>query len=305
MRSPTVASVVAFDPFPQALGVGLRDAGPVGELPRRGGPVEVEKALDRLVGGRDPTGLAEHVAALGVEPDPGPHGPVAPQHRGDVMALAPAAPGHQVGTDSLAELVVELVLAQCATAVQRPLRRLGYLRERVGGSEGFLGRQPLDLLTELGAELIVVGRDQGASVEREVLGCERVDRAPRDVGDDEIAAAGRLVVRLSREAGPARREREQGRVAGEVGGRARRGFGDASRLAAGEAGAGEPKREDLLSVHRGEANEQRSRVQTMRAALVSKMEAGGIEPPTRRCKRRVFPLAPRPQRHWSLGREIR
>jgi hypothetical protein len=25
------------------------------------------------------------------------------------------------------------------------------------------------------------------------------------------------------------------------------------------------------------------------------MEAGGIEPPTRRCKRRVFPLAPRPQ----------
>ncbi len=58
---------------------------------------------------------------------------------------------------------MELVLAQCAAAVQRPLRRLGYFRERVGGSEGFLGRQPLDLLAELGAELIVVGRDQGAS----------------------------------------------------------------------------------------------------------------------------------------------
>ena len=26
-----------------------------------------------------------------------------------------------------------------------------------------------------------------------------------------------------------------------------------------------------------------------------RMEAGGIEPPTRRCKRRVFPLAPRPR----------
>ena len=41
------------------------------------------------------------------------------------------------------------------------------------------------------AELVVVAGDQGAPVEREVAGRERVDGPADDVGDDELAGVDR------------------------------------------------------------------------------------------------------------------
>jgi hypothetical protein len=192
------------------------EAGPLGKVPARGRPVEVQKAADGIGRGRRSPGAAQDVAAPGVQTRAGLHAPVAPQHRRDVVALAALAPRHQVGADPRAQLVVQLVLAQRAAAGQGVLGGLGNLLECVGGREALLGRQPPDLLAELLAELVVVARDQRPSVEREILGRERVDRAAHDVRDDEIAAVDGLVVALPREALQPRREGEQRGVAREV-----------------------------------------------------------------------------------------
>ena len=76
---------------------------------------------------------------------------------------------------------------QGATVAERILRSLRHLRERVRGSDAFLGRQPLELLAKLRRELVVVGRHQRASVEAKVIGREDMDGPPDDVRDDEIA----------------------------------------------------------------------------------------------------------------------
>ena len=56
----------------------------------------------------------------------------APQHRGDVVALAASAPRQQLRADAPSQRLVELVPVQGAAFVQRRPRRLGDLRERVG-----------------------------------------------------------------------------------------------------------------------------------------------------------------------------
>ena len=115
------------------------------------------------------------------------------------MALAALTPRQQVVADALAQRLVQLDLPQRATALERVLRRAGDLVERVGRGEALLGREALDLLAELAAELVVVARDQRAAVERVVVRRERVDRSADDVRDDELAAVDGLVVALARE----------------------------------------------------------------------------------------------------------
>ena len=208
----------------------------------------MQEAADRVARRRRAPGFGQDIAALGVQPRAGLDGRVAPQHRRDVVALAALTPRQQVGADALAQLLVQLDLAQRA-AFQRVLRRTGDLLERVGRREPVLGCEPLDLLAELAAELVVVAREQRPAIERVVLRRERVDRAAHDVRDDELAAVDGLVVVLAGELLRARRQREQRGVAGEVRGGARRRFGEAVRVAGREARAGQPEGEDLLCLH--------------------------------------------------------
>jgi len=192
--------------------------------------------VDSPVRRRAGTGLPEHVPAPGVKPRPGLHASVAPQHRCDVVALAALAPWQQVCAHTLAKLVMELVLGQRRTVVQRSLRGVSHLIERVDWGKSLLDGQPLDLLAELERELLVVGRDQSPAVEGEIVGRERVDRSPHEVSDDELAAVGRLFVARPSDVLMTRRESEQRSVAREVRGRAGRASArvSASRLASPE-----------------------------------------------------------------------
>ena len=169
------------------------------------------------------------------------------------MALAAVAPGQQVGADTLAQLVVELPLAQRATPAQRALRRLGDLIEGGGRGEALLGGQPLDLLAELHYQLAVVSRDQRTAVEGEVIGRKRVDGSAHDMSDDQFSAVCCLFVPLPGDALMSRREGEQGSVPGEVGGGAGCRLGEGPGSAPGQPRPGEPKGEDLIGVHRREA----------------------------------------------------
>ena len=117
------------------------------------------------------------------------------------------------------------------------------------GAESLLGGEPLDLLPELHAELVVVAGDQGPPVEREVAGRERVDGPADDVGDDEVAGVDRVVVGVSGEALDPRRQRQQRRVAGEVRRGAGRRLGETARAAGHQPGAGQPEGENLVGVH--------------------------------------------------------
>ena len=151
--------------------------------------------------------------------------------------------------DAPAQLLVQGGLVERAAALQRVGGRGGDLVERVRRGEALLGRELLDLAAELGAELVVVARDQGAAVEREVVRRERVDRAADDVRDDEVAGVDGHVVALAGDVVAAGREREQGGVAAEVRRRARGGRGEADGVAGGQPRAGEAEREDLVGVH--------------------------------------------------------
>ncbi len=118
--------------------------------------------------------------------------------------------------------------------------------ERLGRSESLLCGETLDLPAELCAELAVVAGDQGAPVERQVAGRDRVDGPADDVGDDEVAGVDRAMVGLSGEALGPRCQRQQRRVPGEVRGRAGRRFGERARARDGQPGAGEPEGENLI-----------------------------------------------------------
>ena len=72
------------------------------------------------------------------------------------------------------------------------------------GANPVLGGEPLDLPAELRGELAVVAGDQGAPVEREVAGRERVDGPADDVGDDELAGVDRALVGRPRDRPSAR-----------------------------------------------------------------------------------------------------
>jgi len=67
------------------------------------------------------------------------------------------------------------------------LRGRRHLLQRLTRGEPRLGGETLDLPAELRGELALVAGDQGAPVEREVAGRERVDGPADDVGDDEVA----------------------------------------------------------------------------------------------------------------------
>jgi hypothetical protein len=165
------------------------------------------------------------------------------------MALAALAPGHEAGADAPAKLVMELVLGQRAPSVQRSLRRLGDLVERVGRLESPLGGQPPHLLAELHRQLVVAARDQRPAEEREVVGGERVKGSSHDVGHHQVTAIDRFPVALPGDAPMARREREQRSVLREVGRGAGRRLGEGSRSATRQPGAGEPEAEDSLGIH--------------------------------------------------------
>ena len=150
------------------------------------------------------------------------------------MALTTLTPRHQVGADSLAKLVVELILGQRTTVAERIRRRLRNFVERIRGSDARLDGQLLELPTKLCTQLIVVGRYQRTSVEAKVRGRQHMNRAPNDVGYDEFALVDSLVVGFSPEVLPSRGEREQGRISSEVGGRACRRVGKTSGIAADE-----------------------------------------------------------------------
>ena len=165
-----------------------------------------------------------------------------------MVAPAALAPRHHVRANAPAQLLVQLVLGELATAFQRIARGRGHLLERLGRREAVLGGQALDLPAELRAELAVVAGDQRTPVEGEVPRCQGVDRAAHDVGDDEIARVDRLEVGLAGDAVRACPQREQRRVAGEVRGGAGRRLGEAARIPGRQARAGQPEGEDLFDV---------------------------------------------------------
>lgn len=132
----------------------------------------------------------------------------------------------------------------------RSPRRLRHIRERVCGRDAMLGRQAPELPAELLRKLIVVGRDQRASVEAEVTGGKRMNGPPHDVRDDELAIMHSLVIGLARNALPPRRQRGQGRVASEVRGRTCRRLRKTPRLAFDKPRASEPERKHPFSLHR-------------------------------------------------------
>ena len=117
------------------------------------------------------------------------------------------------------------------------------------GANPFLGGEALDLLAELYGELAVVAGDQGAPVEREVPGRERVDGPADDVSHDEVAGVDRAIVGLAGDALGPRCQRQQRRVAGEVRRGAGRRFGESARAPDGQPGAGQPEGENLIGVH--------------------------------------------------------
>ena len=248
---------VALDVRPQSLGVGLGEPGPLGEVAARGRTVEAQEAADRLGGRRRATGLAEDVAALGVQARPGLHG------RRSATASARRGGSRSPRTTACRSSPTRSRSSSCSSILlsARPPRSasfvaVGDLLERVGRGEALLGREPLDLLAELLAQLVVVARDQRPPVEREVVGRERVDRSPHDVRDDELAAVDGLVVALAREVLHPRRDGEQRGVAGEVRGGAGRRLGEARRVAArpapsgpaGRRGSARPAREEPTAI---------------------------------------------------------
>ena len=99
------------------------------------------------------------------------------------------------------------------------------------GPNPFSPASRLTCWPELHAELVVVARDQGPPVEREVAGRERVDGPADDVSHDHVAGVDRAVIGLSGEALDPRRQSQQGRIAGEVRGGAGRRFGETARVA--------------------------------------------------------------------------
>ena len=230
--------------------MGLCQPGPVGEVAGLGRSVEAEEAANGLARGRRAARLAQRVAALGVEPGARLHGGVAPQHRSHVVALAALAPGHQVGVDALSQLLVQLVLVERPAPGQRSLRGARHLLERRARGESLLGGQKLDLPAELCAKLAVVAGDQGAPVEREVAGSERMNGPADDVCDDEIAGVDRAVVGLAGDALGSGRQRQERRVASEVRGGAGGRLREAARSADGQPGASQPEGENLIGVHR-------------------------------------------------------
>ncbi len=165
------------------------------------------------------------------------------------MALAAPAPGHQVGADAPPQLLVQLVLAEDPASGQGILRGRGHLVERLDRPESLLCGQPLDLLPELHAELVVVTGDQGPPVEGEVAGPERVDGPPHDVGHDHFAGVDRAVVGVSGEPLDPRRQSQQRGVAGEVRRGAGRRLGETARAAGRQPRAGQAEGENLVGVH--------------------------------------------------------
>jgi hypothetical protein len=112
-----------------------------------------------------------------------------------------------------------------------------------------LGDQAAHLLSELCDELVVGIGDQRTSVEREVGRRDGVDRAANDVRDDDVAAVDRVVVGGLRDLPDPRGQREQRRVAREVGGGTRGRLGETPRLAGGQPRPGEPEGENLIGVY--------------------------------------------------------
>jgi hypothetical protein len=141
---------------------------------------------------------------------------------------------------------VQLVLAEPPAVGQRIGGGRRHLLERLSRGEPLLGDEAPDLPAELRRQLAVVAGDQGAPVERQVAGRERVDGAADDVGDDQVAGIDRPMVSVSGEALGPRRQRQQRRVAGEVGGRARRRLGEPARAPGRQPGAGQTEGEDLV-----------------------------------------------------------
>jgi hypothetical protein len=117
---------------------------------------------------------------------------------------------------------VQRGLVQRPAVPERVGRRRCDLLQCARDREAALGGQPRDLTAELRRELVLVAGDQGASVERQVAGRERMDRSPHDVGDHDLPGVGRPLVALPGDALAARRERQQCGVAREVGGGAGR-----------------------------------------------------------------------------------
>jgi hypothetical protein len=169
-------------------------------------------------------------------------------------------------------------LAQRPPAGKRGLRGARDLGERVGRSEALLGREPLHLLAELQAQLVVVACDQGRAVAGVIGGRDRMDGTPHTVRDDELPAVDGLVVALPRHPLHPRREREQRGVAGEVRSGAGGRRGEAAGRALGQPRAGQPEGEDLLCLHDDEANDRR-RIAGLRAQVTRL-----TEPPSRRSR---------------------
>ena len=126
----------------------------------------------------------------------------------------------------------EVVLGEHAPSAERLSGGLGHLCERGRGGKAPLGREPLDLLTELCAHSSS-SFEISAGVEPELGRGKSVDCASHDVRQHERVAVGGLAVHRTRH--PSRRPQgEEGGVAGEVGDGAGGGFGEAPGLAPGE-----------------------------------------------------------------------
>src|SRR4029078_6439350 len=147
---------------------------PARRAPGRGGPRRSGGAR-RAARPRAPPRRARATASAR-GPRARAHRRVPPEHRRAVVALAPAAPRHEIRADALAQLLVQLVLVERPALLQRVARRRGDLVEGGGRGEALLLGQTLHLPAELGGELVVVAGDQRAALAGGVAGRAGVDR---------------------------------------------------------------------------------------------------------------------------------
>ena len=246
---------------PQPLGMGLREPGPLGEVAGRGRSVEAEEAANGLARGRRPARLAHPCSGArsraGRPPSPW-RSATAWERRGGSGSPGTRASGRRGRA---------VLSSSCSSFLSsaRPFASASFVAVATSSSAS-LGANPFSAARRwtcrpsCAAKLAVVAGDQGAPVEREVAGRERVDGPADDVGDDEVAGVDRVVVGLPGEALGPRRQRQQRRVAGEVRGGAGRRLGEPARVADGQPGAGQPEGENLIGVHvfRSPASDRRS-----------------------------------------------
>ena len=129
------------------------------------------------------------------------------------MALASPAPGQKRFSNTVAQLGVQLALREPSAVAERGRDRLRDLLESLEGSDPLRPQVARGRWAELLEELRLVLGDESTTVERAVLGRERVDRAAQTRPDEDLTGVYGTLVALEGDAVVAGGDGERGRAA--------------------------------------------------------------------------------------------